>query len=116
MKRREFITLLGGAVIASSLTARAQQSGTLYRIALFSPGTAGATPELRGAFIEALRDLGWIEGKNVIYEARYAENRLDRLPELVAELLRLNVDVILTAGTPGIRAAKNATTRFLSSW
>src|SRR5437764_3800025 len=109
MKRREFITLLGGAVIASSLTARAQQSGTLYRIALFSPGTAGATPELRGAFIEALRDLGWIEGKNVIFEYRFAENRSERLPELAAALVRLNVDVIVAGGTLAPLAAKKAT-------
>jgi putative tryptophan/tyrosine transport system substrate-binding protein len=81
MKRREFITLLGGAVISSHLTARAQQSGTLYRIGNLNPGAAAAVPpELRTGFVEALRELGWTEGKNVVFEYRYAENRPERCP------------------------------------
>src|SRR5499427_1053433 len=61
------------------------------------------------ALFDALAELGWIEGKNVVFERRYAENRLERLPELAAELVRLNVDVIVAIGTPGPLAAKRAT-------
>jgi putative tryptophan/tyrosine transport system substrate-binding protein len=103
MKRREFITFLGGAALACPLAARAQQPGKVYRIGYISSGDV--RPYI-SAFHDALRALGWIEGKNVIFEGRYAENRLDRLPELVTELLRLNVDVIVTAGTLATLAAK----------
>jgi putative ABC transport system substrate-binding protein len=89
MKRREFITLLGGAAAVWPLTARAQSGGKVYRIGYFSAGTA--IPHLRNVFHDALGALGWIEGKNVVYEYRYADNQLDRLPELAAELVRLNV-------------------------
>jgi putative ABC transport system substrate-binding protein len=108
MRRREFITLLGGAAAAWPIAARGQQIGKVYSIAFFTAGSsgAGALP----AFVEALRQLGWIEGKNVVIEHRYAENRLDRLPELAAELVRLKVDVIVAAGTLAPLAAKQATT------
>jgi putative tryptophan/tyrosine transport system substrate-binding protein len=79
----------------------------VYRIGFISAG--GVVPPYIKAFHDALRELGWIEGKNVIYEERFAEDRLDRLPELVAELLRLNVDVIATAATLAPLAAKRAT-------
>jgi putative tryptophan/tyrosine transport system substrate-binding protein len=107
MRRREFITLLGGAAAAWPLAGRAQQADKIYRIGYIS---SGDTQPFVNAFHDALRALGWIEGKNAIFEDRYAEDRLDRLPELVAELLRLNVDVIVTAGTPAPLAAKRATT------
>jgi putative ABC transport system substrate-binding protein len=106
VKRRDFITLLGGAA-AWSLGARAQTPGKVYMIGFI---TAGApTPHLQNALHDALRALGWIEGKNIVYENAYAENRLDRLPELAAELLRLNVDVIIATGTLAPLAAKRAT-------
>jgi putative tryptophan/tyrosine transport system substrate-binding protein len=107
MKRREFIALAGSA-IAWPLAARAQQPEKVFRIARFSAGLA--TPELRSAFVDALRELGWIEGKSIVLEERHAENRLERLPELAAELVRLNVDVIVAAGTLAPLAAKQATT------
>jgi ABC-type uncharacterized transport system substrate-binding protein len=107
MKRREFITLLGGAAV-SPLVARAQQGGRKYTIGILSAGVGlGA---LNTAFFDALREFGWVEGKNVIFEHRYAENRLERLPELAAELARLKVDVIAAAGTLAPLAAKRATT------
>ena len=109
MTRRAFITLLGGAAAAWPLAARAQQAGKIRTIGYLSPGP-GPPASVITALFEALSELGWIEGKNVAFERRYAENRLERLPEFAAELVRLNVDVILTTGTPGIRAAKNATT------
>ncbi len=108
MRRRDFIALLGGAAVWP-LAARAQQGGKVYRIGFFSAGAAN-TPHLRAAFVETLRKLGWIEGKNVVFEYRYAENRLERLPELAEELVRLNVDIIVAPGTLAPLAAKRVTT------
>jgi putative ABC transport system substrate-binding protein len=87
---------------------KAQQANKVYRIGLISAGL----PPKPGVsyFQDALSGLGWIEGKNLIYERRYAENRLERLPGLVAELIRLNVDVIVAVGTLAPIAAKRATT------
>jgi putative ABC transport system substrate-binding protein len=107
MRRREFITLLGGAVAAWPLAARAQQPRK-YRIGHFSAGQA-PPPEWWAVFLEALRDSGLVEGINVAFERRYAEDRLDRLPELAAELVRLKVDVIVTGGTLAPLAVKRAT-------
>jgi putative ABC transport system substrate-binding protein len=107
MRRREFITLLGGAAVAWPLAARAQQLGKVYRVAFF---TAGALAVPLSVFVQALQQLGWIEGKNIVLEIRYADNRLDRLPEMAAELVRLKVDVIVASGTLAPLAAKQATT------
>jgi putative ABC transport system substrate-binding protein len=106
MKRREFFTLLGGAAFAKPLAARAQQQERARRIGYLSPGQPVPVDAL---FVEALRQLGWIEGKNVLFEMRYAENDADRLARMAAELVRLNVDVIVAAGTLGPLAAKRAT-------
>ena len=109
MNRRDFITLLGGAAAAWPLAARAQQPGKVYRIGYITAGAANSAPHLLSAFHDALEALGWMEGKNVVYEDRYAENRLDRLSEVAAELVRLKVDVIVTGGTLAPLAAKQAT-------
>jgi putative tryptophan/tyrosine transport system substrate-binding protein len=88
------------------LGARAQQGEKVYKIGVLSAGSqTPATP----AVVEALRELGYVEGKNLIFEHRYAEDRLDRLPQLAAELVSLKVDVIMTAGTLAPLAAKRAT-------
>jgi putative ABC transport system substrate-binding protein len=108
MRRREFFALVGGA-FAWPIALRAQQPGKVYRLAIFNAGSPIA-PAGRSALFDALRDLGWIEGKNIIVEERYAHDQLDRLPELAAELVRLNVDVIVTIGTLAPLAAKRATT------
>jgi len=86
--------------------AKAQLSGKVYKIGFI---TAGGIRPMKNVFAEALSRLDWIEGKNVVYEARYAEDRLDRLPELIAELLHLDVDVIVAEGTLAPLAAKRAT-------
>jgi putative ABC transport system substrate-binding protein len=108
MRRREFITLLGGAAAVSwPLAARAQQS-KIARIGALYIGTADAESfkrELR----EGLRELGYIEGQNIAFEFRSAEGQLDRLPALAAELVRLKVDVIVTLYVPPSLAAKQAT-------
>ena len=107
LKRREFVTLLGGIAAAWPLAARAQQS-KVVRIGALYIGIADAESfkkELR----EGLRELGYMEGKNIVFEFRSAEEKLDRLPQLAAELVRLNVDVIVTLYTPPALAAKQAT-------
>jgi putative tryptophan/tyrosine transport system substrate-binding protein len=111
MNRRAIISLLGGAAAAWPLAARAQQGGKKYTIGILSAGNETAViPALNAAFFEALRELGWVEGKNIVFEHRYADNRLERLPELAADLVRLKVDVIAAAGTLAPLAAKRATT------
>jgi putative ABC transport system substrate-binding protein len=109
MRRRELIALLG-SVAALSLAARAQQPGKVYSIGFLTAGASAAGTPALPAFVEALQELGWIEGKNIIFEYRYGENRLERLPNLAAELARLRVDVIVAAGTLAPLAAKHATT------
>ncbi len=113
MKRREFITLLGGAAVASQLHpfgARAQQP-TLFRIGYLDPATASneAAHNLRRQFLLGLRDLGAIEGRDFRMEDRNADGKLDRLPSLAAELARLPVDVIVAGGEAPIKAAMQAT-------
>ena len=108
MRRRDFIWLAGWAAVACPLALKAQQANKVYRIGLISAGVPPKSGERY--FQDSLRGLGWIEGKNLIYERRYAENRPERLPELVAELIRLNVDVIVATGTLAPIAAKRATT------
>jgi putative ABC transport system substrate-binding protein len=104
MKRRKFIALLGAAAAARPLGARAQQAEKVYKIGSLTAGSSG--PSIVG---EAFRELGYIVGKNVTFESRYAEDRLDRLPKLAAELVSLKVDVIITWGTLAPLAAKRAT-------
>jgi putative ABC transport system substrate-binding protein len=110
MKRRELITLLGGAMACWSLAARAQQTARLPSIGFLTAGILGeGNPGLQ-ALRESLRQLGWVEGKTIVINYRYAENHNDRLPKLAAELVHLNVDVIVAAGTLAPLAAKRATT------
>src|SRR5262249_29818544 len=105
--RRKFLaTLLGGAA-AWPLAVSAQQAGKIHKVVYLSPSLPSVYSPL---LFDNLRELGWIEGKNVTFEYRFAENRLERLPELAAELVRLNVDVIVAVGTLGPLAAKRATT------
>jgi putative ABC transport system substrate-binding protein len=108
MKRREFITLLGGAASAWPLTARAQQPVKLHRIVFFTAG-AQFQPKNLAIFTDGLKALGWTEGRTIEFESRYADNNLDRLPDLAAGLLRLDVDVIVAFGTLAPLAAKQAT-------
>jgi len=105
VKRREFITLLGGGAAAGwPLAARAQQAG-MRRIGLLLV----SGPEPLGPFRELLADLGYVEGKNIQIEIRSAQGEDSRLPELATELVRSRVDVIVAVQTPAAHAAKNAT-------
>src|SRR6516164_9854719 len=109
IKRRDFITLIGGAAAAWPLAARAQQPGKLPTIGFLGSTTPAAQSQLTAAFVQRLRDLGWIEGRTVTIEYRWAEGRSERLAEFAAEFVRLKVDVILTHNTPPVLAAKQAT-------
>jgi putative tryptophan/tyrosine transport system substrate-binding protein len=109
MKRRDFITLLGGAA-AWPLAARAQQAGKVYRIGFLGNSTAALEANLVGPFRDGLRALGYEEGRNIVIEYRWAEGEYERFPALIAELVASNVDVIVTAGTPASLAVKKATT------
>jgi putative tryptophan/tyrosine transport system substrate-binding protein len=115
MKRREFITLLGGAAAASSplwpRVARAQQPDRVRRIGILQ-GLAEADAEWQRrlvAFKQGLQELGWSEGRNLIFEFRFADNNPDRLPVLAAELAQANVDVIVTNAAQPVEAARKAT-------
>ena len=109
MKRREFITLLGGAAATWPLSAGAQQPAKLPTIGLLAPNTPSLDSHRVGAFVQRLRELGWIEGRNVAIEYRWGEGRNERLAEFAAEFIRLKVDIIVTSGTPQVAAAKQAT-------
>ena len=107
--RRVFIGTLPGALLASPLTAEAQQAAKIARIGYLALNPA-ASPHLREAFLQGLRGLGYVEGRNVVIEYRSAEGKPERLPALAAELVALKVDVIVAArGTPTALAAKQAT-------
>ena len=105
MRRREFVTLLGGAA-AWPIAARGQQLANLRTMGYLNTSTSAYAQPFARIFFDALSELGWIEGKNLVVERRYAP---ERLPELAAELVRLNVEVIVAAGTLGPLAAKQAT-------
>src|SRR3989441_4342189 len=109
MRRREFITLLGGAAAAWPLAAHAQQPGKLPTIGFLGQSTRSATSEWTAAFVQRLRELGWVDGRNVAIKYRWGEGRNERFAEIAAEFIRLNVDVIVTTGTPQVLAAKQAT-------
>ncbi len=109
MKRREFITLLGGAAAAWPLAARAQQAGKLPTIGYMGSNTPSAESQRIAAFVQRLRELGWIEGRTVAIEGRWGEGRNERFAEIAAEFVRLKVDVIVTAGTAAVVTVKQAT-------
>ncbi len=107
--RRAFIGALAGGLLAAPLAAEAQQAGKVARIGYLGVGRT-ASPHLREAFFQGLRDLGYVEGRDVVIEYRFAEGKLERFPALAAELVALKVDVIVAAGgTLGALAAKQAT-------
>jgi putative ABC transport system substrate-binding protein len=109
LRRRQFITLLAGAA-AWPLAARAQQPGKLPTIGFLGANNATFERASTDAFVQRLRELGWIENRTVAIEYRWAEGRDDRFAEIAAEFIRLKVDVILTYATPSSIAAKKATT------
>ena len=108
MRRREFVSLLGGAAAAWPLAARAQQT-KLPTIGLLGGATASAQAKWTTAFVQRLHELGWVEGQTVAIEYRWVEGRSERSPAIIAEFVRLKVDVIVTHATPNVLAAKQVT-------
>ena len=106
--RRKFITLLGAAA-AWPLVARAQQPGKPPIIGFMGSTTSSVAAQWVASFVQRLRELGWLEGRDVVIEYRWAEGRSERYTEIAAEFVRLKVDVILTHNTPTVLAAKQAT-------
>jgi putative ABC transport system substrate-binding protein len=109
MKKK--ITLLTLCVMLFALCsfAQAQQTGKVFRIGFLDQSTVSGSAVLVDAFRQELSKLGWIEGKNITIEYRFAEQKLERLPELAADLVRLRVDLIVASGAPTPLAAKKAT-------
>jgi ABC-type uncharacterized transport system substrate-binding protein len=108
MERRRFIEVIAGGLLAAPLAAEAQQAAKVARIGYLANHVA-SSPHLPEAFRQGLRDLGYVEGRNLVIEYRDATGKHERLPALAAELVALNVDVIVAANTPGALAAKRAT-------
>jgi len=102
------MAMLTGGIVVAPFAAEAQQAVKIARIGYLA-GNLAVFPQLREAFLQGLRDLGYVEGRNVVIESRSAEGKLERLPALAAELVALNVEVILAGGTPQALAAKQAT-------
>jgi putative ABC transport system substrate-binding protein len=109
MKRREFITLLGGAAATWPCGARAQQGGRLPTLGFLGSNTPSTQSPWTAAFVQRLRELGWVEGRTIAIEYRWAEGQSERAAEIAADLVRLNADVIFTSGTAYVAAAKRAT-------
>jgi ABC-type uncharacterized transport system substrate-binding protein len=111
VNRREVITLVGGTVATWPLAARGQQAGKVPRIGFLGSATPAGSAKAIESLRKGLREFGYVEGTTIGIEFRWAEGNYDRLPHLVAELIAMNVDVLITHGTPGTRVAKEATTK-----
>ena len=105
-----FSILVAAAVLTFPVITDAQQTGKIFRIGFLDPSTASGSAVLADAFRQELSKLGWIDGKNITIEYRFAEQKRERRPDLAAELVRLKVDLILGMGEPPALAAKKATT------
>jgi putative ABC transport system substrate-binding protein len=109
MRRRDLAALMGAGALGWPLAARAQRSGKAWRIGVLEPLDASANRANLEAFREGLREFGYVEGQNLLIEYRSAAGNGERFPDLAAELVHLNVDLIVTRGTPAVVAAKGAT-------
>jgi putative tryptophan/tyrosine transport system substrate-binding protein len=109
MDRRTFIGGVAGGLLAAPLGTRAQQVGKVYRIGILEPIPAAQNAANLDALRKGLRDLGYVEGRNLVIEYRSADGRAERFPDLATELVRLKVDLIVARGTPATNAAKSAT-------
>src|SRR5262245_60381286 len=110
MRRKITIFTLCAMLCALCNSVGAQQTGKIFRIGILDPSTASGSAVLWEAFRQELHKLGWVEGKNITFQDRFAEQKGERLPELAAELIRLKVDLIVVPDTPSTLAAKKAST------
>jgi putative ABC transport system substrate-binding protein len=111
MDRRRFVGAVAGGLLIAQSVAEAQPAAKVYRIGFFLGATGESVASLFNALKEGLRDLGYVEGRNVIFERRYADGHMERLAEIAAELVRLRVDVIVTGSSIHVAAARHATTK-----
>jgi len=109
MNRRGFIGTVAGSLLVAPLALKAQPTAKVYRIGFIVTATSNETGHLFKALSEGLRELGYVEGRNVVFERRFAEGKQERLPALAAELVQLKVDVVVTGSNPVITAVKQAT-------
>ena len=109
MHEKIFNSLLAIFLLTSVSIVDAQQAGKVWRIGFLNPGSSPSTDGRIAAFRLGLRELGYVEGKDIVIERRYAEGRVERLSTMARDLLHLKVDVIVAIGTPSVEAAKNAT-------
>ncbi len=106
--RRYFVSCLGGTAVAWPLAARAQQTGKTPRVGYIRAGTLDNDP-YREEFVRGMRDLGYVEGRNIAYEFRHYGDDAESIPALISDLLRAKVDIIVVGGTAAVRAAQTAT-------
>jgi putative ABC transport system substrate-binding protein len=110
MDRRAFVIGVGSGLLAVPLVAEAQQVGKVYRLGVLTPGVRPSSPVTTANLLPLiLRDLGYVEGKNLLIEQRFAEGKLDRLPGLARELVQLRMDTLVAVSPPSVKAAKDAT-------
>src|SRR5262245_10482941 len=105
MNRRTFLGMIGASVLGAPLDPEAQQPGKVPRIGYLS---AGSESSRDAAFRQGMRELGYVDGRNIVIESRFADGRFERLPSLASELVRLYVLVVVTSSTPATRAAQQA--------
>src|SRR5262245_15958126 len=110
MDRRRFLLTSLAGVLGAPLVATAQHTGKVYRIGFLSPNSSPATTPYSEAFRQGLRELGWIEGQNIVIEYRFADGKSAQLPDLAGQLIAASVDVIVATFNPAIIAAAQATT------
>jgi putative tryptophan/tyrosine transport system substrate-binding protein len=104
------LSVIAFMLVVAAAVGQAQQTGKIFRIGFLDNSTASGMAVLVDAFRQEMRKLGWIEGKNIVIEYRFAEQKNERLPELAADLVRLKIDLIVASGTPSSLAAKRVTT------
>ena len=110
MQRREFITLVGSAAVSVPLGTSAQQAGKVYRIGFLSYRGCRTSLDPNGEFRRGLREVGYVEGRNLVLECRDAPGQVERFPDLALQLIRLKIDVLVAEGTPASLAARQVTT------
>jgi putative ABC transport system substrate-binding protein len=109
LDRRRFLHTVGAGLLAVPSASAAQPAGKVARVGILWAYSLAVSSTFGSAFRRGIRELGYVEGRSIVFEERWADGRVERLPALAAELIRLNLDVIVTASTPAVQAAQRAT-------